>query len=130
MRGGDARSRRVAIVPHALANGLGDDALYSRARDLLEEHGVGLIELPSLELTETGDIDFWVTITCDQMIDYLKHGYEVFIVGVKDLPGYGIYYPRLVREALRRNNSEPVMVVLDTRDRENSLRLLKSACSR
>ncbi|MDR7422478.1 MAG: hypothetical protein QN159_08410 [Armatimonadota bacterium] len=107
MRGGDARSKKVAVVPDLLMNAPSERQGLVRARQLLEENGIGMIVLPKLEWTT--ELGFWLTITLDQVLDYHKNGYRTFVVGVDGLPGYGVWYPKLAEEYRRRVGQTPVL---------------------
>ncbi len=122
MRGGDARSMKVAVVPHALVNAAPDQPALASARQLLEERGVGLIAMPKPELVT--DVAYWITTTLDQVLDYRKHGYSTFVVGVEGLLGLGVWYPRLAEEFRRRAGRDPVLIRLDPQDPDAGLRAL------
>lgn len=122
MRGGDVRSKKVAVVPHVLVNATSAQPALAQARQLLEESGVGVIAVPRPELVT--DVAYWITTTLDQVLDYRKHGYWTFVVGVEGIPGFGIWYPRLAEEFRRRAGVDAVFIRLDPQDPEAGLRAL------
>lgn len=122
MRGGDPRSKKVAIVPDCVVNAPAECLGLKAAYEILDAAGAGLIALPSPDLATM--VDRWIEITIDQVQDYRKHGYSVLVVGVEGLPGYGVWYERLAEEYRRRLGEEPVFVpIVDQYGEEGASRL-------
>jgi hypothetical protein len=100
MRGGDPRSRRIAVVPYALlapAGSLGDPALAARLaalRERLVAEGWGLLQAPPAEMDEQA-ASAALDALADQVADYIRNGYAVAAFPVEGLAGGGVFGDRL-----------------------------------
>ncbi|HWE60743.1 MAG TPA: hypothetical protein VHB98_03455 [Chloroflexota bacterium] len=100
---GDRRGWRVAVVPDALINPPDDAGACASARRLLDALGYGFLQLPSPAGGHTPTL--LLAVTADQLAEYAHHGYVAVAVGVRDLPGYGLFWRSLA--ALLRSRGMP-----------------------
>jgi hypothetical protein len=136
MRGGDARSYRMAIVAEYLVN---PDAPENErlggappaACALLEELGYGLVVLPPYDFPDAG-IAERVEYLVDDALEYRSSGYDVVVVGVDGLTGKGVWLEWIEREVSRRG-ADPLRVVtvpFRADDAERDLARIRDALSR
>lgn len=114
---GDVRSGRIALIAHCILNqnsivpGLARrPAMIKEVIDVLNEYGVGIIQLPCPETLHSGLRRFWqvkeqysstgfrrvckrlVRLVGDYVEEYVRNGYElVLILGVSGSPSCGIF---------------------------------------
>jgi len=117
MRDNDVRSKCVAIVPDALLNAhllTGPlAAIADSAHDMLDRLGFGLIQLPPHDITPERARRA-LDLAIDQVRDYAANGYRIISVGLKALPGAGLWQDHLTPEMNRRGLVLSEAVNLDT----------------
>jgi hypothetical protein len=111
---GDRRGWRVAVVPDALINQPDDVGPYVSARRVLDAQGYGFLQLPPPSVRTTPAL--LLAVTADQLAEYAHHGYVVVAVGVRDLPGYGLFWRSLVPMTRRRGMRSLPRHLIDLRD--------------
>ena len=118
---GDARGRRIAIVPDFMVNP--ESVLYEgvvgrpgHAFEALIEDGWGIMKPPPHVLPDASAMHALATIAGDA-VDYQRHGYTVTIVALDPLPQGGVWLDLLLA-AFRelRAATPPVVRFALTRD--------------
>jgi hypothetical protein len=88
---GDARGWRIALLPDALVNPPPNErSALPDVLGLLEAAGYGVLQLPP-----PGEQGPLLAAICDQVAEYVHHGYAVAAVGVRGEPGSGLHWRRL-----------------------------------
>ncbi|MDJ0269356.1 MAG: hypothetical protein NXY59_02190 [Aigarchaeota archaeon] len=109
----DSRSFKLVILadyfvnPQSYANLPAGGEVY----EILRDAGVGIIKMPPPGISEQS-LEGWITITADQVEEYSKRGYKVFILGVEQLEGNGVWIDRLERELQARGVQKPTTINL------------------
>ena len=109
MKRPDQRGSKLALVPDVIVN---SQSYPDVARNfppvfpLLEKTGFGLYLLPSHTM-KLPRIERWIELAVDQLQEYANRGYRTVIIGVKGLPGKGIWEKELKKEFKRRKLKPP-----------------------
>jgi hypothetical protein len=110
---GDARSFKMAVVadyyvnPQTYPKLPKTNVVYEQLRDA----GYGIIKMPpSLMLGK--DLKKWIVTTVDQIQEYSKRGFQVFLLGAEGMTGNGIWMPEMKKEITKRGIPIPKSVVL------------------
>ena len=123
----DARSFKLVIVSDYLVNpshyqGMPSNPVFY---EVLQDIGVGVLKLPPLGISEDS-LNGWLTITADQIEEYSKRGYRIYLLGAEKLEEGGIWLSRLEKEMNARGITKPPTLLL----KNEELNLDKTAASK
>ncbi len=109
----DSRSFKLVILADYFVNpqGYGNLPASGEVYEILRDSGVGIIKMPPPGVSEQS-LEGWITITADQVEEYSKRGYKVFILGVEQLEGSGVWLDRIERELQARGLPKPTTINL------------------
>lgn len=77
----------------------------------LQDAGYGIIKMPHPSMIGKG-LEGWIVSTVDQIEEYSKRGFQIFVLGVDGVSGKGIWLANLRREIRKRELSFPKSVIL------------------
>lgn len=83
------------------------NTVYEQLRDA----GYGIIKMPHPSMIGKG-LEGWIVSTVDQIEEYSKRGFQIFVLGVDGVSGKGIWLANLRREIRKRELSFPKSVIL------------------
>jgi len=109
----DTRSFRLVFVADYFVNPQRYPYLPSQTNiyETLRNSGAGLVKMPEPDISPKS-ADGWVTITADQIEEYGKRGYRVFLLGVSSIKGGGVWREQLEEELRRRKVPLPVTILI------------------
>lgn len=105
----DNRGSKIALVADIIVNTQSypdETKNFPPVFPLLEKNGFGLYLLPS-HAGKLRHIERWIELAVDQLQEYNNREYQTVIIGVKGLPGKGIWEKQLKTEFKRRNLKPP-----------------------
>ena len=110
---GDARSFKMAVVADYFVNPQNYPKLSSTntVYEQLRDAGYGIIKMPHPSMIGKG-LEGWIVSTVDQIEEYSKRGFQIFVLGVDGVSGKGIWLANLRREIRKRELSFPKSVIL------------------
>jgi hypothetical protein len=103
----DVRGWRMALVPDTLVNRAMLRSDLPDVLSILEANGYGLLQLPP-----AGKHGLLLAVIADQVAEYVHHGYAVAAVGVRDEPGGGLHWRRLVSLLRHRGVAPPPRLLI------------------
>jgi hypothetical protein len=110
---GDPRSFKIAVVADYYVNSQNypklpnAETVYNELRDA----GYGIIKMPSPAMIGKGLVA-WITSTVDQIQEYSNRGFAVFVLGVDEIAGKGVWLPDLKQEIKKRGIPLPKSIIL------------------
>ncbi len=108
----DDRSFKLAIVADYFINPARyrdlprNPAVYDVLRDL----GYGILKMPEAGYPSEKAAEYLIPVM-DQAEEYIKRGYQVIAVGLKEVPDGGIHYSLIREEASRRGIKPPRLLL-------------------
>lgn len=110
---GDSRSFKMAVVADYYVN----PQLYPKlpqstvVYDRLRDAGYGIIKMPPPSMVGKGLQD-WIVTTVDQIQEYSKRGFRIFLLGAEGIAGKGLWLQKLTKEIKNRGIPAPQQVIL------------------
>lgn len=110
---GDSRSFKMVVVADYFVNPQSYPKLSSTntVYDQLRDAGYGIIKMPHPLMIGRG-LEGWIVSTVDQIEEYSKRGFQIFVLGVDGGSGNGIWLTNLRREIRKRKLSFPKLIIL------------------
>lgn len=110
---GDSRSFKMAVVADYYVN----PQIYPKlpqctiVYDSLRDAGFGIIKMPPPTMVGKGLQD-WIVTTVDQIQEYSKRGFRIFMLGAEGIAGKGLWLRELTKEIRKRGIPLPQQVIL------------------
>jgi hypothetical protein len=116
----DIRSFKLAIVADYFINPARykDLPLNSAVYDVLRDLGYGILKMPEAGYPPEKAAEYLIPVM-DQAEEYIKRGYQVIAVGLKEIQDGGIHYSLIREEASRRGINPPRLLLLTTSENLN-----------
>ena len=108
MKFNDKRSFKAVVAADYFVNPANYPSLpnTSVVYDEIRDSGYGIIKMPPTGIPKS-TASAWVVMTADQIQQYSHRGFKALMLGVKGLPGSGIWLPLLKDELRSRKISVP-----------------------